>query len=273
MDYTQEPDDDPRRGYHFFRFGKPRSFPSGVKWLILINVVVFFLELVVFGVARDHFLTIFGPLGLSPSEVFGRGHIWQLLTYAFLHSPVSIWHVVFNMLFLFWFGREIEQAWGTKRFVLFYLTAAVFAGLVFSIVHIFLPVSWCIGASGAVMAVLMVYAIYWPNRIILLMFIIPMKIRTFVIFLIVFESFSFLRMHNGVANMAHLGGLLYGYLIVRYGQRIAARFAGYVRDKADGIDNEEQHRLDEILDKVNRSGMNSLSAGERRFLQKMSKRR
>jgi len=272
MDYTQEPYDEPRRGYQFFRFGGPRRFPGGVKWLILINVAVYFLEMFAALAGADRFSAIFGPLGLSPAEVFGRGHIWQLLTCAFLHSPGSIWHIVFNMLFLFWFGREIEQAWGTRRFVIFYLTAAVFAGLVFSIVHVFMPVSWCIGASGAVMALLMVYAIYWPNRIILFMFIIPMKIRTFVIFLIVFESMSFLQMRNGVANMAHLGGLLYGYVIVRYGPRLAARLAGYVRDKADSVTDEEQRHLDEILDKVNRSGMNSLSWGERRFLQKMSKR-
>jgi len=273
MDYTQEPHSDPRQGYHFFRFGSSRRFPSGLKWLILINVVVFFLELVLLLSGERRFAVVFGPLGLDPADVFGRGYVWQLLTYSFLHSPVNIWHIIFNMLFLYWFGREIEQAWGTRRFVTFYLTAAVFSGLIFSLVHVFREVTWCIGASGAVMAALMVYALYWPNRIILLMFIIPMRIRTFVIFVIAFEILSLLQMNNGVANMAHLGGLLYGYLIVRLGPRLAAFFDDFVHGRDDHSTNEDQRRLDEILDKVNRRGMNSLSWGERRFLQKMSKKR
>jgi len=276
MDYWERPNSDDGYRQHSFTFAPRQRMTPGVKRLIIITVAVYVLELLVYvGVGRDGFRfvhqTFFGRLGLSPSEVFGRGFVWQLLTYAFLHAPNSLFHILFNMLFLYWFGRELEQAWGTKRFVLFYLTAAVFAAFIFSIVHIWLEVTWCVGASGAVMAVLMAYALYWPNRIILFMFVFPMRIRTFVTILIVIEALSFLQMSNNVANMAHLGGLLYGFLVVRFRLGLEGLLRGMRRREGE-VSMEDERRLDEILDKVHRYGIASLSRGERRFLQKMSRR-
>ena len=281
MDYWERPSSDDSFRQPHFAFRPRRSLTPGVKWIILITVSIYVLELFVMAGARrgaasgeevaSRFLAVFGPFGLWPSDVFGRGFIWQFVTYAFLHAPGNLFHILFNMLFLYWFGRSIEQQWGMRRFMLFYLTSAIFAAFIFSIVHIWFEQSWCVGASGAVMAVLMVYALYWPNQLILVMFIFPMRIRTFVTILVVIETLSFLRMRGNVANMAHLGGLLYGFLVVRYGP-LLAHVASGSRQRASRASMEDERRLDEILDKVQRYGMGSLSWGEKRFLRKMSKR-
>jgi len=203
--------------------------------------------------------------------VFTRGHVWQLLTYAFLHDPGRILHILFNMLMLYWFGREVERALGTRRFTVFYLTAAVFAGFLFSLVG-FRPRVPCVGASGAVMAVMMAYALYWPNRIVLFLMFIPMRIRTLIIVMVVWETWSLLNQDNGVANMAHLGGLLYGYLFLRYAPRVA-QYARTSRRSRAGDDGAADAMLDEILAKIHSEGIDSLTAAERRFLKNMSGRR
>ncbi len=264
MEYREQP-------RHYYEFGFSRRFSPGVKWIIIVTVGFYLLELIISSASEGMFWTVFGRLGLTPSDVFGRGFIWQLVTYAFLHDPRGLMHILFNMLFLYWFGREVEQVWGTKRFVLFYLTAAVFSGFVFSAVHIFLPVSWCIGASGAIMAVVMVYALWWPNRMILVMLFFPMRVRTFVIIVIIAEMVSFLQMRGGVANMAHLGGLLYGYLVIRHGRRLTPILTRVQRLEYEDPDR-DRRRMDELLDKVHRQGIRSLSWRERRFLKKMSRR-
>ena len=147
----------------------------------------------------------------------------------------------------------------------------MFAAFVFSIVQMFLDPTSSYGASGAVMAILMVYALWWPNRKILFMFFFPMRIRTFVILLIVIDTVGFLQMSDNIAHMAHLGGLLYGYLVIRFGPQMA-QLAGGVRKQAKPPSLEDERRLDEVLDKVHRDGIQTLSWREKRFLKKMSKR-
>ena len=277
MDYWEQPYQPQRTRFHMF--GPRRGLSPGVKWLIIISVAVFFLEILIVAPARgvvggasERFMRVFGPLVLSPADVFGKGYIWQLVTYAFLHDPGSIFHILFNMLFLYWFGRDIENVWGTKKFVLFYLGGAAFSGLVFSLVHIYLDVSYCIGASGAIMAVMMVFSLWFPNQIILFMLFFPMRIRTFIMLLIGIETLSFLQANSRSANMAHLGGLLFGYLTVRFAPllgRLAGRFASGRRESA--VDDER--RLDEILNKIRLEGMGSLSWSERRFLKRISRHR
>jgi len=264
MDYREEPQ-------FYYQFGLSRRFSPGIKWIIIVTVGVYLVELMVWSASRDRFMGAFGWLGLSPGDVFRRGYAWQLVTYAFLHDPRSLMHILFNMLFLYWFGRDVEEVWGTRRFLLFYLTAAAFAALVFSAVHIFRPLTWCIGASGAIMAIVMVYALWWPNRLILFMFFFPMRIRTFVIITIVVEVVSFLQVENGVANMAHLGGLLYGYLVVRQGWRLAPVLR-WLQSPHREDPLSDRRRMDELLDKVSREGFGSLTWRERRFLKKMSRR-
>ena len=212
--------------------------------------------------------------------MFSRGYVWQLLTYAFLHDQTSLMHILFNMLFLYWFGCEIESVWGARRFLAFYLTAAVFSALAFAAVHYFIwPLSKpCIGASGAVMALVMVYGLWWPNRTVLFMFLFPMRVWTFVLIVIGIEMLSLLQAaNNGVANLAHLGGLLYGYLVVRVFPRLSPLVARFPVRKLSAIRESRraasERRLDELLEKVHSRGIQSLTWRERRFLKKMSRNR
>lgn len=121
------------------------------------------------------------------------------------------------------------------------------------------------------MAVMMVYALWFPNQMILFMLIFPMRIRTFIMLLIVMETVGWLNPTGNVANMAHLGGLLYGYLVVRSAPgltQFTSRRRG--RERVSGEDDEQ--RLDDILEKIRRDGIGSLRWGEKRFLKKMSRR-
>jgi len=274
MDYREQPSFD--SGSRSYPHGPLRRWPPGVKWLILINAGVYLIEMFLSAASRANpapLNNFFSWFSFSPADLFQRGFVWQLVTYAFLHDPYGIMHILFNMLFLYWFGRDIERVWGTRRFLIFYLAAAVFAALMFAVWHYSMGSrSGCIGASGAVMAVVMVYALWWPNQIILLFFFIPMRIRTFVMLTVVISTFSLMNVRNDVAHMAHLGGLLFGYLVIRFGPWLALRVATTVRESADRVSAEEDRRLDEILDKVHRKGIQSLSRGEKRFLKKMSER-
>ena len=193
MRYSQDPDSSYDQQSYMGYGPAPRWTPV-VKWLVIINVVLFVLvELTIAtrGSLAQVGGLIFGVSALSPELVFRHGFVWQLVTYAFMHG--GLWHILFNMLFLYWFGRPIEALWGAKRFLAFYLLAAAFAGLLFCGLELIVAPerpSFCVGASGAIMALLMVYAIYWPDHMILFMFIFPMRMRTFVLITIAIEFFN-----------------------------------------------------------------------------------
>lgn len=287
MDYRE----DPSTHYQHAQYRRHPRTPSILKMIIIINVAVFVLQ-TIFGIFSPHAAMWFSQIfGLSVPYGIMRGFIWQFLTYAFLHAGPM--HLLMNMFFLWMVGRELEPALGRRRFIVFYLTAAVFSGLLFLLFetvqhqvvkgHEYIP---CIGASGAVMAAVMAYALYWPNRTVLFMFIIPMRMRTFVIFIAVIEIFGLLDMgRSHIAHMAHLGGLLWGLLFVRYAWAAQGFFERFrAKTRPDSAHNSEydsgyqykpddDRRLNEILDKINSQGIQSLSWSEKRFLKKMSGKR
>ncbi len=270
MDYREEVPRHPQ-----YRFGFQGRTPPVIKTLLIINVVVFVLQRFVDeGWANHNF-------GLYLPNVT-RGFIWQFLTYAFMHGDTM--HILFNMFILWMFGREVEPVLGRRRFLAFYLTAAVCAGVLY-ILFEFAQLQFvegrysvpCVGASGAVMAVIMAYALYWPNRRVLFMFIFPMRIRTLVALVVVMQFVGILDVRSNVAHFAHLGGLLWGLLFVRYApavERVMAR-SGRLKSatRQDAISAADENRLNKILDKINHRGMASLSWGEKRFLKRMSRKR
>jgi len=270
MDYREEVSRHPQ-----YRFGFQGRTPPVIKTLLIINVAVFVLQRFVGRDWANHNFGIFLP-------TLARGYIWQFLTYAFMHGDTM--HILFNMFVLWMFGREVEPVLGRRRFLTFYLTAAVFAGMLYILFdiaqrlfvenHFSLP---CVGASGAVMAVVMAYALYWPNRRVLFMFIFPMRIRTLVTLVVVMQFVGILDVRSNVAHFAHLGGLLWGLLFVRYLPVVERVMASSGRMKSptrdDAISAADEQRLNKILDKINRLGMDSLSWGEKRFLKQMSRKR
>ena len=143
---------------------------------------------------------------------------WQLLTYGFMHDVNGINHILFNMFGLWMFGRDLERSMGAKRFLTYYLTCVVGAGIVQLIVASIGGGDYpTVGASGGVFGILLAYAMAFPNRIIVLLIPpIPMKAKYFVLFYGLLELYLGVSGNApGVANFAHLGGMLFGFLLIQ----------------------------------------------------------
>jgi len=181
--------------------------PPATQALLLANVAMFFLgDLLAPG--------LLSPLALYP---IGAGFWpWQIVTYAFLHGNFN--HLFFNMLGLWMFGGELEHVWGQKRFLQFYAASVVAAALTQLLVNAVLGVGApTVGASGGLFGLLLAFAMIFPNRIILLFFVIPMKAKYLVALYGVIELYQGVYVLNsGVAHFAHLGGMLGGLLTLRY---------------------------------------------------------
>jgi membrane associated rhomboid family serine protease len=269
------------------------------KWLIAINVIVFILQK----------LTDESPSGgvtawflLSSDRVLGHWELWRLLTYAFCHDPGSLWHLVINMWFLWIMGSQIEPIYGQVEFLRFYLTAAVIAGLGFlGFGAVTGGHAASYGASGAVMAVTMLCAMYYPSMKILFMFVIPIELRWLVPLYIAIDMFPMLQELGGahpldnVAHSAHLAGLAYGFLYKKYDLRYTrllpawnwpslkrlvksttARRPEHVRiyrpPETSAPTPDLKIRVDEILSKISAEGEASLTADEREILKEASRR-
>ncbi|HRH81283.1 MAG TPA: rhomboid family intramembrane serine protease [Thiobacillaceae bacterium] len=178
--------------------------------LLIANVTLFLAQMFASAELRNVFAL--WPPG-SP-----RYHLWQLLSYAFLHGSVA--HIGLNMLALWMFGSELERLWGGRRLLLTYLISVLVAALTQIVVsgYLFGSGGPMIGASGGVFGLLLAYALYFPNRrVMLLIPPIPMRSRTFVMVYAALELFlGVTQTQAGVAHFAHLGGLFGGWLGVQY---------------------------------------------------------
>jgi rhomboid family protein len=192
-------------------FGGPLT--PAVKILIIINVAVYLSELFARGIlGQDALDVIITWLALNPALVF-RGFLWQPVTYMFLHSLSSIFHILFNMLALWMFGCEIERLWGPGRFVRYYLICGV-GGAALNCAFAFN--SQTVGASGAIFGLFVAYGMLFPTRTILFWGIFPMTARQLAILLSLIELVSLGAFSaDGVARFAHLGGALTGYIIIK----------------------------------------------------------
>lgn len=190
------------------------NIPSGIRWLLLINVAVYALEIL------DRSGTLLTYFALWPIGTQGFW-LWQLLTYSFLHEPQNPLHLVFNMFALWMFGADVERVWGRKRFLTYYFTCVLTAALTQLLVSYFAgSYSPTIGASGGVFGVLLAFGMMFPNRTILLIFPpIPMPAWLLVTLYGAFELYAGVTgAMSDVAHFAHLGGMLGGYLMIRYGR-------------------------------------------------------
>ena len=160
------------------------------------------------------------PLGYLLNRWFafnplGEGYnfqIWQLITYQFMHG--SFTHIFFNMFALWMFGMEIENIWGSKKFLYFYLICGIAAGLAqLFISPLFSIPAVTIGASGAIFGVMIAFAMLFPDRYIFLYFLIPIKAKYLIGFLFVLEIFWIGDAGSNVAHLAHLGGALAGFIL------------------------------------------------------------
>src|SRR6056297_2081094 len=205
--------------------------------LIIINVVIFVLQMLTgnmlvehqFGNRLENIPAITYYLGLIPSMVVKEGYIWQLFTCMFLHSPQTLFHLFFNMYALMLFGIPVEQVWGGKRFLQYYLFCGIGAGITILTINLisggmgyYIPT---IGASGAVFGLLLAFGILFPNAEVLLFFIIPIKAKYLVVLFGGIELF--LELFGGrtsISHLGHLGGLFFGIVFFLLFRKRALKF-------------------------------------------------
>ncbi|NND73080.1 MAG: rhomboid family intramembrane serine protease [Rhodothermales bacterium] len=205
-------------------------FPPVIKNLLILNGILFLAQNVVqmtqaIGLATVLNAMALYPIGAGPEgySIFGTAitvpgfQIWQVVTYGFLHGGIG--HLFFNMFALWMFGVQIEQDWGSRRFAIFYFVCVIGAAAAQLAVTYGAPISVpTIGASGGVFGILLAFGMMYPDRPIYFILIpIPIKAKYFVTFYGLVELYSGVaRTGTGVAHFAHLGGMLFGFLLILY---------------------------------------------------------
>ena len=300
-----------------------RNIPTITKNLLIINVLMFVATFV------------FQRGGIDLNDVLGlhffmasEFHLYQLLTYMFMHGGLQ--HIFFNMFALWMFGCVVENVWGPKKFLFYYISCGIGAGLIQELVQYisyfviddlgsyeyvnlngvsvtvdyYLNQLTTVGASGAIYGILLAFGMLFPEeRIFIFPLPVPIKAKWFILAYVAIELFSALGTSgDGVAHFAHLGGMLFGFLMIRYWQKHPGGGSGYGRsggqqffdrlknnwekrshkNAGDGgvhshTENDKdwqynQHKqttqkeIDEILDKIRRSGYDSLTEEEKKKL-------
>jgi len=285
------------------------SFPPIIKNLLIINVVVFLLS----NSILEARVFLMKWLALNPINLEGYSEwpfnfqIWQLITYQFMHG--GFWHLFFNMFMLWMFGASIEEIFGSKKFLVFYLLAGVSAGLLQLFLSPLLGGAYAptIGASGAVFGVMLAYAIFFPDNLIFIYFLIPVKAKYFIGFLVIIELFAVNDIMSDVAHLAHLGGALFAFLFIMFDKNSYVSlknvfrrsyfykssssndffknpFSNSSKSKADIEEAEYQDinqkvdtdvtqaEIDKILDKISQSGYQNLTDREKHILFQASKK-
>jgi membrane associated rhomboid family serine protease len=279
--------------------------PSGLvcKWLIGINVVVFIAQLMSQGGTPDDGRGWVTSTFILNIDAVMSGQVWRLVTYAFLHSPGDWTHILFNMLFLWWFGSDLEAMYGPREFLAFYLGAALLGGIAYEgwalAAHQSAP---CLGASGAVTALLVLNALHFPHRLIYVFLIIPVPLWLFAILNVAQDAFVFVGQRNtGVAVVVHLAGALFAFTYWKFHIRLLDSFGGWMsrfkrrsrprlrlfrpeeiepREQPVGVaaiaadtspvDEHLEAKLDAVLEKLARTGKESLTDTERQILMRAS---
>jgi rhomboid family protein len=305
-------------------------FPPMIKFLIISNLAIFILQSLflenyrVGDIPLDHyFIKYFALLPFDMGSPLQT--IWQLFTYQFMHATIG--HIFFNMFALWMFGMELENRWGSVKFIVFYLLAGVGGGLIQLLFYglTLSPgvISYTVGASGAVMGLLVAFGMTFPNRSIMMFpFFIPIKAKYFVMLMVGIDVFmGFGGAQSSTAHFAHLGGLLTGFLLLKFGDQLGIfRFfeskfgkskntefksstpppGGHAkvyqatswaerREQTKPKDNSQstpnsvsgwymngeeitQAKIDEILDKISKSGYQNLSEKEKKILNELSQK-
>ncbi len=280
------------------RFGFRLNIPYVTKNLLIINLIFWLISVVV------------GRMGIDMDRILGLWyvsapyfHVWQPLTYMFMHAGFS--HLFFNMFALWMFGSSLEQYWGSKRYLIYYLATGIGAGVFQELVWWLMGTHHVltVGASGAVYGILLAFAWLFPNnQMFIFPFPFPIKAKWFVLIFFGIELFEGFSRSDGVAHFAHLGGMLFGVLLILYwknkgvdtgeglwdGARLKEWWRRVTETKArredksygnyhyqdpireDKQEDEEAKRkeaeINRILDKIKLSGYDSLTPEEKQTL-------
>jgi membrane associated rhomboid family serine protease len=266
---------------------KPFGFiAKPVRVLISINAIVFGLVILGALIGLDSQALVLSVGALIPIEFT---QAWRFLTYNFVH--VSFMHFLFNMLMLWMFGDEVAEFMGHRKFVGLYIFSGIFAG-VFSIPFYLFgslsPYAMIIGASGALMGVFVAYYKFFPERTLLLFFVIPLKMK-YAIWVLIALDIMMSQTNDSIAHFTHLGGVLAGFIFmylfnnnrVPFWKRWflpknkkrnsrSNRSEKVLEGEVAYIDQDKQ--MDAILSKVSKEGVSSLTESERQYLLKAGDR-
>ena len=192
------------------------SYENTVFILIGLNILVY--------IAVHFFrnIPLIPYLAMNPILVIGRGWLWQFVTYMFIHDPRSITHLLFNMLALFIFGRQVEHQMGSREFLLYYFLTGALAGVFSFFAYLFTGNVFVslMGASGAIFAIQLAFAVFFPRSIIYIWGIIPLQAPVMVLGFTALQIVFMVTGSGGnVAHITHLAGFAFGwlYFIVRFG--------------------------------------------------------
>jgi membrane associated rhomboid family serine protease len=250
-------------------FGLPK-LTSAVKYLLIVNIGVFILCALAGQEATENFKDVFALQ--SPHRWEGY-ELWQLITYQFIHADT--WHLLMNMIALYFLGPSLERYWGWRHFMIFYLACGVAGGLAFlglgSFVHSSVPI---IGASGAILGVLGACAVLFPEIVLILVFF-PVPIRVAALLFGAIYVLNVLQTRD-LADACHLAGLATGlvwvWAVPAVRRRVFTRRRKGQWEKLLDEERADQELVDRILAKVHREGMQGLTWRERRALRQATAR-
>ena len=259
---------------------KPQLFTDAIKILISINFIIYVFQSL--AGKEDIFFRLFG---LVPNTFFTELMLWQPFTYMFFHAPfyssIGISHILLNMLGLWVFGRELEQAWGKKKFLKYYFLTGIGSGL---ITYIFQMDSSnpVIGASGAGYGVLLAYGVSYPNRMLYIWGLIPVRSMWLVIIMGVIAFFGLLGKADGISHVTHISGMLIGYVLLKNKWKLSDMLFSLrkktIEFQVQRKEDQEVKRkiinrdVDIILEKIKNVGFSGLSDEEQSKLYEASRK-
>ena len=278
-DYTQEGYKSQFGNVPQMRMNWPKITPV-VKWLLIVNFAVFFVGEVFFkrNVIVAEFQLPVNSLekwfSVFPHTLGAILEIWRLVTYQFLHG--SIGHILFNMLGLYFLGPTLERHWHSKKFLIFYLACGAAGGVFYTLLTVcnYLAPAPMVGASGAILGMLAACAILFPHFVVFLMFF-PVPIRVAAIGLTIMYFFYVItRGPNAGGHAAHLAGMAAGaaYVFSRsWRDQFTTKIQAGRWKKKMTSQQDLQVELDRILEKVHKSGLQSLTPREKKILKEATR--
>lgn len=262
-DYTQADSQSRDQYAPQMRLGLPQLTPA-VKWLLIINFGIYLLKIIFFPKGQLDIL-----FSVYPKSVGSALQLWRLVSYQFLHGNGG--HIFFNMIGLFFLGPTLEQHWGSRKFIIFYLSCGIAGGLFFTILCLIHP-AWAgplIGASGSILGLMAACAILFPQFVVFII-IFPVPIRVAAIGFTVIYLLNILAWgENAGGDAAHLAGMITGAAYVfsqSWRNKLTAKFHASRWEKIIADEQDLQTELDRILEKVHQSGLHSLTRKEKHTL-------
>jgi len=271
-DYTQSDFEPQFHSGPYRRMAMPK-ITSMVKKLLIINVAVFLLTFLFppVGALIFHWFSVYpATLGMSLQ-------LWRQITYQFLHA--GPWHIFFNMLVLYFFGPMLERLWGGRKFLIFYLVCGAMGGLLYPFLVLvrWLDPAPLVGASGSILGMLAAGGILFPNMMVYVWGIIPVKLRILSIIFVAISIISLLRpdqFSNAGGQAAHLGGMVAGAVYVvsqSWRDKFKLKLRSGAGEKKMAAQRNLQVEVDRILEKVHNQGIQSLTSKEKRILKQATK--